>query len=121
MARNWIESITGSLDGKRRWRAYTSRKAQLPGGYRAAIDGLERYLMYSGSITNGDVLMRMNEDLLELFEGAVADGTAIRDIVGDDPVEFADTFMQNYRDGQWIARERARLNDAIDRAVGETP
>jgi DNA-binding ferritin-like protein (Dps family) len=119
MAAKWLETITGSFDDKRRWRAYKARQRQLPARYRTAMEGLERYLMYSGSIVKGDVMMRMSEDLLELFETAAADGTAIRAIVGDDPVEFADTFMQNYRDGQWIAKERQRLADAIQRAEGE--
>ncbi|MCH1881879.1 DUF1048 domain-containing protein [Agrococcus sp. ARC_14] len=117
MAKNWLEIVTGSLEEKKRWRQYVAQKKQLPKAYRTAIDGIERYLMYSGSIVKGDVLMRMNEDLLELFETAAADGTPIRDIVGDDPVEFADTFMQNYADGQWIAKERKRLTDAIDDAT----
>jgi DNA-binding ferritin-like protein (Dps family) len=44
MAAAWIEMLTGSLDDKRRWRAYKTRKARLPRGYRLAIDGIERYL-----------------------------------------------------------------------------
>ena len=117
MAAGWIEKVTGSFDDKKRWRAYKARKEQLPPAYRTAIDGIERYLMYAGSIVKGDVLMQMLEDLADLIEGAAADGTPVRDIVGDDPVEFADTFAQNYADGQWIAKERKRLTDAIDEAA----
>jgi DNA-binding ferritin-like protein (Dps family) len=73
--------------------------------------------MYAGSIVKGDVLMQMLEDLADLIERAAVDGTPIRDIVGDDPVEFADTFIQNYSDGQWINKERQRLTDAIDKAA----
>ena len=74
--------------------------------------------MYSAAIVKGDVMMQMVEDLADLFEGAAADGTGIRDIVGEDPVEFADAFAATYADGQWIAKERKRLNDAIDGAAG---
>ena len=117
MAARWIELVTGSLDEKKRWRQYKARKEQLPSSYRTAIDGIERYLMYAGSIVKGDVFMRMLDDLADLIERAAADGTPIRDIVGDDPVEFADTFIQNYADGQWINKERKRLTDAIDQAA----
>jgi DNA-binding ferritin-like protein (Dps family) len=117
MTAGWIEKITGSFDDKKRWRQYKARKEQLPTSYRTAIDGLERYFMYAGSIVKGDVLMRMLEDLADLIERAAVDGTPIRDIVGDDPVEFADTFIQNYSDGQWINKERQRLTDAIDKAA----
>ena len=119
MAARWIELVTGSLEEKKRWRQYKARKEQLPSSYRTAIDGIERYLMYAGSIVKGDVFMRMLDDLADLIERAAADGTPIRDIVGDDPVEFADTFIQNYADGQWINKERKRLTDAIDQAAGD--
>jgi DNA-binding ferritin-like protein (Dps family) len=117
MTAGWIEKFTGSFDDKKRWRQYKARKEQLPTSYRTAIDGLERYFMYAGSIVKGDVLMQMLEDLADLIERAAVDGTPIRDIVGDDPVEFADTFIQNYSDGQWINKERQRLTDAIDKAA----
>ncbi|MEP7160338.1 MAG: DUF1048 domain-containing protein [Dermatophilaceae bacterium] len=117
MAAGWIKQITGSFDDKKRWRRYKARKQQLPANYQTAINGLERYFMYAGAIVKGDVLMRMLEDLADLIEQAAADGTPIRDVVGDDPVEFADTFIQNYSDGQWINKERKRLTDAIDRSV----
>lgn len=121
MAAAWIERVTGSLEDKKRWRQYKARKDQLPAAYRTAIDGLERYFTYAGAIVKGDVLMQMMEDLADLVEGAAADGTPIRDVVGDDPVEFAEMFIANYSDGQWINKERARLVETIDRAAGEEP
>ncbi|WP_027929560.1 DUF1048 domain-containing protein [Amycolatopsis thermoflava] len=47
---------------------------------------------------------------------AVADGTPVRAIAGDDPVEFAETFAQSYSGKRWIDKERARLTKAIDDA-----
>ena len=119
MAAKWIELVTGSFEDKKRWRQYKARKEQLPTSYRTAIDGIERYFMYAGSIVKGDVFMQMLEDLADLIERAATDGAPIRDIVGEDPVEFADAFIANYADGQWINKERKRLNDAIDQSVDE--
>ena len=45
--------------------------------------------------------------------------TVIRAVVGEDPVAFAEEFLQNYSEGQWINKERARLTEAIDRAAAE--
>src|SRR6478735_4812869 len=100
-------------DQKKRYRDYQARKEQLPTSYRSAIDALERYLNYFGAISKGDVLVSMLEDLADLFEQGAADGTPIRAIVGDDPVEFAETFLANYSEGQWINKERVRLTEAI--------
>ena len=41
----------------------------------------------------------------------------MREIVGDDPVEFAETFAQAYAGKRWIDKERARL-DQGDRGRG---
>jgi DNA-binding ferritin-like protein (Dps family) len=119
MATGWIEQVTGSLEQKKRYRQYKARTKQLPANYRSAVDALERYLMYFGSITRGETLVSMLEDLADLFEQSAANGTPIRDIVGQDPVEFAETFLQNYSEGQWINKERERLTSAIDRAAGQ--
>ncbi len=120
MAPRWIELVTGSLEQKKQYRQGRSRIKQLPANYRAAAEAVERYLMYAGGIAKGDVYVRMHEDLVSLFEQAAADGTPIRALVGDDPVEFVETFVANYSDGQWLLKERARLADAIAQAAGET-
>ncbi|SDB80516.1 DNA-binding ferritin-like protein (Dps family) [Raineyella antarctica] len=121
MVAGWIEQVTGSLEQKKRYREYKARTKQLPTDYRIAIEALDRYLMYFGSISKGDVLVSMLNDLADLFEQSAADGTPIREIVGTDPVEFAETFLQNYAEGQWISRERERLTTTIDRVAGDRP
>lgn len=112
---DFIEKVVGDLGEKKRWKQYKARVATLPGGYRIAAEGIERYLMHAGA-QGYDASVQMWEDLVDLFEQAAADGTAIRDIVGDDPVEFAETFSANYGTKDWRARERRRLEKAIDEA-----
>ncbi|WQB72103.1 DUF1048 domain-containing protein [Microbacterium invictum] len=119
MMTNWIEWVTGSLADKRRWRAYRARVEALPAPYRTAAKGVERYLMYNGGTDQGELLLQMFDDLAELFEGAAADGTPVREIVGDDPVEFVDTFKSNYGIGSWITKEQKRLTAAIEQAEKE--
>jgi DNA-binding ferritin-like protein (Dps family) len=119
MAAGWIEQLTGSLEQKKQYRQYKARVEQLPADYRAAATALERYLMYFGSITKGDVLVSMLGDLADLFEQSAVDGTPIREIVSDDPVEFAETFLRNYTGGQWINKERERLTKAIESITRE--
>jgi DNA-binding ferritin-like protein (Dps family) len=114
----YLEIITGSLEEKRRYRQYKARIKQLPENYRTAVEALERYLMHFGP-ADGAGAMSMYEDLADLFEQSAADGTPIRDIFGEDPVEFVEAFMANYPIGQYRARERNRFNSAIARAAGE--
>ena len=58
-------------------------------------------------------------DFVDLWERAAADGTPLREIVGDDPVEFAETFARAYTGKQWIDKERARLSKAVEDAERE--
>lgn len=113
----WYEYVTGSLADKKRYRDYKARSQALPPAYRTAVEALDRYLMRFGAITNGETLVAMLEDLIVLFEQAAADGTPVRGIVGDDPVAFAEEFLANYAEDQWISKERQRLAEAIDRAT----
>jgi DNA-binding ferritin-like protein (Dps family) len=106
--------ISKVIGEKRQWREYKARVKRLSPNYRTAVDATERYLMYFGAITRGDTLVSMLDDLADLFEQAAADGTPIREIVGDDPVEFAETFLKNYSEGQWINKERKRLVETIE-------
>ncbi|WP_062349560.1 DUF1048 domain-containing protein [Herbidospora yilanensis] len=116
--RRCLELVTGSLDDKRRYRQVKARMERLPGGYRIAYDALERYLTFFGR-ADGPGWLEMYEDLADLFEQSAANTTPIRDVFGDDPVEFVETFVQNYPVGRWMARERDRFTGAVARAAGE--
>jgi DNA-binding ferritin-like protein (Dps family) len=117
MAPKWYEALTGSLEQKKQYKQYVARLEALPEPYRTAAKAVQRYFMYSGTVvTDGDVLITMMGDHIELWERAVADGTPVRDIVGDDPAEFAEEFAHSYSGTQWLDKERARLNKAIDDA-----
>jgi DNA-binding ferritin-like protein (Dps family) len=105
---------------KRRWRDYKARVKKLPEPYLTAIEGFERYLMVAGGVADGESASSLFENLADLFEQAAADKTPIREIVGDDPIEFIEAFLRNYPDGDWRKRERQRLIDTIARAAGES-
>jgi len=113
---SWIETITGSLEQKKQYKQYKARIEALPEPYATAAKALNRYLTYYAGVTDGDTIVQMFGDSADLWEGAAADGTPVRAIVGEDPVEFAETFAQAYTGKQWIDKERARLIKAIDDA-----
>ena len=115
----FLEKILGDLGDKKRYREYKERVKQLPENYRLAAAGLERYLLHLGPSNDSKSLIAMLNDLADLLEQSVAAGTPIRDVVGSDPVEFAETFMDNYGGGSWIRSERDRLAKSIDRAEEE--
>jgi len=116
MAAKWVEAITGSLEQKKQYRQYRARLEALPEPYNAVAKAVQRYFMYNGGVEDGDTLVTMMGDFVDLWEGAAADGTPVRDIVGENPVEFAEAFAEAYTGKRWIDKERARLNAAVDAA-----
>jgi DNA-binding ferritin-like protein (Dps family) len=112
------KAILKVIGPKKRWRAYKARVRQLPEGYRMAVEAIERYLMHFGAMDAGSA-ESLFEDVADLFERAAADGTPIREIVGEDPVEFVEALIANYEKGGYVTRERNRLIAAIDRAAAE--
>ncbi|MCX4429927.1 MULTISPECIES: DUF1048 domain-containing protein [Streptomyces] len=110
--------ISKVIGPKKRWRAYKARVKELPENYRAAVEAIERYLMHFVP-TDGESNASMFEDLADLFEQAAVNGTPIREVVGEDPVEFVNAFAENYSEGGYVpARARKQLTDEIERAAG---
>ncbi|MDR5699338.1 DUF1048 domain-containing protein [Agromyces aerolatus] len=116
MASKWIEALTGSLEQKKQFRQDKARIDGLSEPYATGAKAMHRYLMYYGGIVDGDTLVTMFTDLADLWERAALDGTPVRDLVGEDPVDFVETFAKAYTSKQWIDKERARLIEAIDDA-----
>ena len=116
MAAHWFETLTGPLSQKKQYRQDKARIDALPDPYGAAAKAMHRYITYFAAVTDGDTLVNMLGDLADLWERASVDDTPVRDIVGDDPVEFAETFAQAYAGKQWIDKERARFVATVDSA-----
>lgn len=117
MAARWIEMVTGSLEQKRQYKQYRARIEALPEPYATVAKALHRYFMHNGgTVTDGETMLTMMGDFVDLWERAAADGTPVRAIVGEDPVEFADAFVQAYVGTRWIHKEQARLTKAIEEA-----
>ena len=117
----WIETLTGSLDQKKQYRRYKARLEGLPEPHRTVAKAIERYLLASALVTDGDTIVTMLGDLADLWERAAVDGAPVREIVGADPVEFAENFARAYSGKQWLDKERARLTKAVDDAERGEP
>lgn len=116
MAAKWIETLTGSLEQKKQYRQYRDRIDALPEPYRSTAKAYHRYFMYYGGFADGETLVLMLTEFADLWERAAADGTSVREIVGEDPVEFGEAFVRAFVGREWIDKERERLVAAVERA-----
>ena len=108
--------ISKVLGDKKQWKEYKSRKNQLPANYKKAVDALELHI-FTFCPETGDELMRALNDLINLFEQSAEDKKSIREIVGENPADFAEAFMSNYTNDTWRGREAQKLYEALDAAA----
>ncbi|MCS3492601.1 DNA-binding ferritin-like protein (Dps family) [Arthrobacter sp. JUb119] len=120
MVAKWIEAFTGSLEQKKQYKQSMARLKALPQPYAKAAAGVQRYLLNQSGVTDAETMISMYSDLADLFEGAAANGTALRELLGQDPAEFADDFAQAYGGKRWTDKERTRLADTISEAENES-
>ena len=114
MAAKWIETLTGSLEQKKQYRQYKARIEALPEPYGTARRRCSGTSCTTGASRTATPLVTMFGDFADLWERAAADGTPVREIVGDDPVEFAETFAAGLH-RQAVDRQGARPPDQGDR------
>ena len=80
---------------------------------------MHRYLMYYGGVTDGDTLITMFGDLADLWERAAADGTPCARSSATTRSSSQRPSRRPTPAKQWIDKERARLNKAIEDAERE--
>ena len=112
-AKSIIETVTGDLSEKRRWRALQQRAKTLSGDYRIAFDAISHYLLGTSGIETITPL----EALVDLLEGAAADGRAVLDITGPDVAGFADELV--YGEKNWRDQQRDTLNRTLAAKLGK--
>ena len=107
----------GSLEQKKQYRQLKSWLDSLLSPYGGAIRHCSGTSWSTAALRGRS--SPHDDERPRLWERAAVDGTPVRAIVGDDPVEFADSFVQAYVGKRWIDKERERLNKAIDDAERE--
>lgn len=116
MARPLTQYLSGNDVG---W-LYHGRRGALPPRHGVTrADAFTLRSRFAGGVVDGDSAASLFENLVDLFEQSAADGAPIREVVGEDPLEFVEAFIRNYPEGDWRSRERQRLIGAIDVAAGD--
>lgn len=118
MTAKWIELVTGPLAQKKEFRAAQVRIDALAEPYRTGARAVQRYVMATCAPEDGENLVRMTTDLADLWEQAQEHGSTVRDVIGEDPVDFSETFARTYTGKRWVDKERRRLLASIAEAEG---
>ena len=86
-------NIKKILEDKREYHAMMARVEALPKDYRYVYKKITDYMwkFVSGS---GMEMLKMQEDLVELFEQGAADGKPVLEVTGEDVAAFADELLK---------------------------
>lgn len=103
--------IKKMIQEKREYRAYKKRVNNLPEEYKKAMKAIENYMW---SYAKGSGMLELLRNILEMFENSASDGLSVRDVVGDDIAEFADSILAEFPEETWMDKMRKKLRDSIE-------
>jgi len=103
--------IKKMIQEKREYRAYKQRVENLPEEYRKAMKAIEEYMW---NFAKGAGMLEHLKNILEMFENSASEGLSVRDVVGEDIAEFADSLLAEFPEETWMDKMRKKLRDSID-------
>jgi DNA-binding ferritin-like protein (Dps family) len=96
---------------KREYRAYKQRVENLPEEYKKAMKAIEEYMW---NFAKGAGMLEHLKNILEMFENSASDGLSVRDVIGEDIAEFADSLLAEFPEETWMDKMRKKLRDSIE-------
>lgn len=101
------------IGDKKRWRQYQKDIEALPEPYAKTLKALQAYIWNFASSAG---MMDALDEILRMFQESASENVPVQNIVGDDPVEFAESIMAQYPDDQWLFKYRERLRTQVKEA-----
>ncbi|MET3321310.1 UNVERIFIED_ORG: DNA-binding ferritin-like protein (Dps family) [Peribacillus simplex] len=102
--------IKKMIQEKREYRVYKKRVNALPEEYSKAMNEIESYMW---NFAKGSGMFELLNNILEMFENSASDGLSVREVVGNDIAEFADSFLAEFPEETWIDKLRNKLRNSI--------
>lgn len=110
---NFIKKI---LDDKKEYKEMMARVEVLPGDYPEVYKKICNY-MWSFASGSGMDMLRIQYDLIDLFEANAADGKDVLEVTGEDVITFANGLIDQAK--RWDDKLRNNLNKSILNRMGK--
>lgn len=108
---NFIKKM---IEDKKEYKNQMAKVAALPEDYQFVFNKIQRY-MWSFAGGDGSDMLKIQYELIELFETSAADGRHVLDVTGKDVVAFCDEFLINAK--KWTDKYREKLNYDIVKKI----
>lgn len=93
-----------------------ARVEAMPKDYQFVFKKIQNY-MWSHAGGDGMDMLKVQYDLIDLFETGVADGKRVLEITGKDVAEFCDELLRNTK--TWTTDWHEKLNRDIKKKLGK--
>ncbi len=109
-------NISKMIKSKREYKAQMQRVEALPEDYRYVFKQIQNQMWHFASGSGYD-MMKVQSDLIDLFEEGSADGKNVLDITGEDVAGFVDELLKNTR--TYTQDWKNKLNKKINKKLGD--
>lgn len=110
---DFLKKIIGD---KKEYKMMMARVSAMPKDYQFVFKKIQNY-MWSHAGGDGMDILKIQYDLIDLFEGGVADGKNVLKITGTDVAEFCDELLLNAK--TWTTDGHKKLNHDIKKKFSE--
>ena len=103
------------IESKRKYKQQMARVKALPDDYQFVFEKIQHYMwMHAGG--DGADMLKLQYDLIDLFEDGAANGKHILEVTGEDVAGFCDEILRNAK--TWMQSWPEKLNRDILKKVG---
>lgn len=110
-----LELIKKMIGDKKEYKQQMARVEALPEDYRFVFEKIHGY-MWSFAVGDGSDMLKIQHELIELFEASAADGKHVLDVTGEDVVGFCDELLRGTK--MWTDNFRNKLNRDMMNKLG---
>lgn len=108
-----MKLISNLITDKKRYKQFQKDTVLLPPAYAQTLQALEKYIWNFAK--SGHIMVAL-EEMLHMFQESAAEQVPVQNVVGADPVEFAENIMANYPDDLWLIKYRQQLRQRVKEA-----
>jgi len=109
---NFFRKMIGD---KKEYKMMMARVKAMPEDYQFVFKKIQHY-MFSRAGGDGMDMLKVQYELIDLFEAGVADGKRVLEITGDDVADFCDELLRNTK--TWTAKWHEALNRDVKKKLG---
>lgn len=110
-----LELIKRIIEDKKEYKEQMKRVESLPEDYQFVFGKIHEYI-WSFATGDGSDILKLQYELIHLFESSAADGKHVLDVTGEDVVGFCDELLRDEK--MWTNDLRRKLNRDIMKKIG---